>query len=111
MLDSQGIQGVLEPGSKGKAEIFKMPGVRVDGNNVVEVYKVANRAVENARRGKGPALIECMTYRWRGHVGPNFDFDKGLRSKEELDYWIDNKGFWTSTVKCIMRPNITDLKT
>jgi len=56
---------------------------------VVEVFTVANDAIENARRGKGPTLIECMTYRWRGHVGPNFDVDKGLRSKEELDYWMD----------------------
>jgi pyruvate dehydrogenase E1 component alpha subunit len=72
-----------------KAEAFKMPGVRVDGNNVAEVFKVAKRAVEDARCGKGPALIECMTYRWRGHVGPSFDLDQGLRSKEELDYWMN----------------------
>lgn len=71
------------------AEAFNMPSSRIDGNDAVEVFKVANRAIENARRGKGPALIECMTYRWLGHVGPNFDVDKGLRSKEELDYWID----------------------
>jgi TPP-dependent pyruvate/acetoin dehydrogenase alpha subunit len=71
-----------------KAEAFNMPGVRVDGNNVVEVYKAAKKATEDARRGQGPALIECMTYRWRGHVGPNFDLDKGLRSQKELDYWM-----------------------
>jgi len=63
--------------------------VRVDGNNVVEVYKVAKKAVEDARCGKGPTLIECLTYRWRGHVGPSYDLDKGLRSKEELDYWMN----------------------
>ena len=66
-----------------------MPGVRGDGNNVREVYKVAKRAVEDARHGKGPTLIECMTYRWRGHVGPDCDLNKGIRSKEELDYWIN----------------------
>jgi TPP-dependent pyruvate/acetoin dehydrogenase alpha subunit len=71
-----------------KAEAFNMPGVRVDGNNVVEVYKTAKKATEDARRGQGPTLIECMTYRWRGHVGPNFDLDKGLRSQKELDYWM-----------------------
>ena len=73
-----------------KAESFRMPGVRVDGNNVVEVFKVAQRAIEDARRGNGPTLIECMTYRWRGHVGPDFDLDKGLRNKQELDYWMNN---------------------
>jgi pyruvate dehydrogenase E1 component alpha subunit len=72
-----------------KSESFGIPGIRVDGNNVMEVYKAAKRAVEDARCGKGPTLIECMTYRWRGHVGPYDDLDKGLRSKEELDYWMD----------------------
>lgn len=72
-----------------KAEAFNMPGIRVDGNNVVEVFKTAREAIEGARRGKGPTLIEYMTYRWRGHVGPNFDLDKGLRSKKELDYWMN----------------------
>jgi len=71
-----------------KAEAFNMPGVRVDGNNVVEVFQAAKRAIDDSRLGKGPALIECMTYRWRGHVGPHDDINKGLRSKKELDYWM-----------------------
>ena len=72
-----------------KAKIFSMPGVRVNGNNVAEVFKAAERAIEDARRGNGPTLIECMTYRWRGHVGPHFDVDKGLRTQQELDYWMN----------------------
>lgn len=72
-----------------KAEVFNMSGIRVDGNNVVEVYEAARKAIEDARCGEGPALIECMTYRWRGHVGPSDDLDKGLRSKEELEYWMN----------------------
>jgi TPP-dependent pyruvate/acetoin dehydrogenase alpha subunit len=72
-----------------KAETFNMPAARVEGNNVVEVFKVAKRAIDNARCGNGPTLMECMTYRWRGHVGANFDLDKGLRNKEELDYWMN----------------------
>jgi pyruvate dehydrogenase E1 component alpha subunit len=71
------------------AETFNMSSVRVDGNDVVAIFKAAKKAIEDARSGKGPALIECMTYRWRGHVGPNFDVDKGLRTKEELDYWMN----------------------
>lgn len=70
-----------------KADAFNMPGVRVDGNDVIAVFKAATKAIKDARYGKGPVLIECMTYRWRGHVGPSDDLDKGLRSKEELDYW------------------------
>lgn len=72
----------------GKAESFNMPGIKVDGNDVMEVYVAARNAIEAARNGKGPTLIECMTYRWRGHVGPSDDLDKGLRSKEELEYWM-----------------------
>jgi len=72
-----------------KAEAFGMPGIRIDGNNVMEVYKVAKKAIEDARNGKRPTLIESMTYRWRGHVGPYDDLDQGLRSKEELDFWMN----------------------
>jgi TPP-dependent pyruvate/acetoin dehydrogenase alpha subunit len=71
-----------------KAEAFGMPGIKIDGNNVIEVYRTAKKAIEEAHSRKGPTLIECMTYRWRGHVGPYDDLDKGLRSKEELDYWM-----------------------
>lgn len=71
-----------------KSGLFKMPGVRIDGNNVLEVFKTAQKVVENARNGKGPSLIECMTYRWRGHVGHHDDLDKGLRSRKELEYWM-----------------------
>lgn len=72
-----------------KAEAFNMPGIRINGNNVIEVYEATKKAVENTRHGQGPTLIECLTYRWRGHVGPSDDLDKGLRSKEELDYLMD----------------------
>ena len=71
-----------------KAEAFAMSGIRIDGNNVLEVYKAAKAAIEDARYGK-PTLIEAMTYRWRGHVGPYDDLDKGLRSKDELDFWMN----------------------
>ena len=72
-----------------KAGIFNMPGHRIDGNNVIEVFRATESAIELARNGDGPTLLECLTYRWRGHVGPNFDLDKGLRSKEELEYWMN----------------------
>ncbi|MHC1589122.1 MAG: thiamine pyrophosphate-dependent dehydrogenase E1 component subunit alpha [Methermicoccaceae archaeon] len=73
-----------------KGEAFDIPSVRLDGNDVMAVYRSAAKAVADARAGGGPALLECMTYRWRGHVGPNYDVDKGLRSKEELDRWMEH---------------------
>ena len=91
-----------------KAEAFSLPGVRVDGNNVIKVYEAAKKAVEDARRGKGPTLIECMTHRWRGHVGPNYDLDKGLRSKEELDYWMNRCPIKALEQLLLKRENISE---
>jgi TPP-dependent pyruvate/acetoin dehydrogenase alpha subunit len=65
-----------------------LPGVAVDGNNVVAVYRTARAAVERARRGDGPTLIEVKTYRFREHVGPNYDIDLGYRTQAELDRWM-----------------------
>jgi pyruvate dehydrogenase E1 component alpha subunit len=61
-----------------------MPGVTVDGNDVDAVYEVTKQAVDRARAGKGPTLIECETYRHKGHSKS----DKNLyRTKEEIDFW------------------------
>ena len=46
---------------------YGMPGVTIDGNDVFAVYEEAKKAVDAARAGKGPTLIECQTYRWQGH--------------------------------------------
>lgn len=48
---------------------YGMPGVRVDGANVLDVYEAAASAVERARSGDGPSLIESVSLRWRGHAG------------------------------------------
>jgi pyruvate dehydrogenase E1 component alpha subunit len=60
----------------------------VDGNDVVEVWVAAKAAVDRARRGEGPTLIEAKTYRWREHVGPNYDVELGYRTQAELDAWM-----------------------
>ncbi|HSV85761.1 MAG TPA: thiamine pyrophosphate-dependent dehydrogenase E1 component subunit alpha [Levilinea sp.] len=51
-----------------RAAAYSMPGEQVDGNNIAEVYRAACRAVERARRGEGPTLLECITFRMRGHA-------------------------------------------
>lgn len=74
------------------SEIFKAYDMEtriVDGNDVIQVYSVVSEAVSACREGSGPWFIECHTYRWRGHVGPNWDVDLGLRSQEEIDCWIE----------------------
>ncbi|KAK4402422.1 Pyruvate dehydrogenase E1 component subunit alpha-3, chloroplastic [Sesamum angolense] len=50
-----------------KGPAFGMPGVHVDGMDVLKVREVANEAIARARRGEGPTLVECETYRFRGH--------------------------------------------
>jgi len=71
-----------------KATVFDVPGVRINGNDVVKVYLTARDLVDAARGGKGPALIECLTYRWRGHVGSSYDIGDKLRTHEEVDHWM-----------------------
>ena len=70
-----------------RAAGYGMPGVTVDGQNVIEVYEVAGEAVERARKGEGPTLIEAMTYRYHGHFGA--DNPMGYRSPEERKYYED----------------------
>ncbi len=69
------------------AEGYVIPAECVDGNDVVTVFETARKAIERARAGSGPALIECRTYRWKGHVGPDCDVEKGCRPREELERW------------------------
>jgi pyruvate dehydrogenase E1 component alpha subunit len=71
-----------------RGESFGVPGARVDGNDVIAVYQAAREAVERARKGEGPTLLELRTYRWRDHVGPGYDIALGYRAQEELDTWM-----------------------
>lgn len=66
-----------------RASGYNMPGVRVDGKNVLEVYEAAREAVERARRGEGPTLIECITYRNYGHFEGDAQKYKKEQDKEE----------------------------
>jgi len=68
-----------------RAVAYGIPGVVVDGNDVLAVYEVVQKAVERARRGDGPTLIECKTYRHKGHS--RVDSAK-YRPKEEVEEWL-----------------------
>lgn len=67
-----------------RAAAYGMPGVVVDGNDVLAVYKATKEAVERARRGDGPTLIECKTYRWKGHSKSD---QQRYRTREEVEAW------------------------
>lgn len=69
---------------------FGIQSHRVDGNDVLKVYEVSKNAVGLCRKGRGPVFIEFMTYRLRGHVGPDDNIQgthTDIRSKEELEKW------------------------
>ncbi len=67
-----------------RATAYGIPGVTVDGNDVIAVYEAVKEAVKRARQGEGPTLIECKTYRHRGH----FEGDPTVyRSEEEVEQW------------------------
>jgi len=67
-----------------RAKAYGMPGITIDGNDVIEVYETASAAIARAREGGGPTLIEGKTYRWYGHseIDP-----ANYRSDEEVAAW------------------------
>jgi len=68
-----------------RAQSYGMPGIIVDGNDAIAVYRAAKEAVEKARSGNGPTLIECKTYRHKGHSR----FDPGkYRPQAEVEEWL-----------------------
>ena len=70
------------------AEAHAIRSATVDGNDVLAVAAAASTLVAHAREGQGPAFLEAVTYRHRGHVGPNDDVDVGVRrTMSELDKW------------------------
>jgi pyruvate dehydrogenase E1 component alpha subunit len=67
-----------------RAESYGFDGVAINGNDVLAVYQATQGALARARKGEGPTLIECKTYRWHGHS----EHDKAFyRTKEELAMW------------------------
>ncbi len=88
-----------------KALAYGVPGLQVDGNDILAVYKAVKEATDRAHEGKGPTLIECVTYRMGAHT--TADDPKKYRSEQELAYWRERdpierfrtylkaKGVWT----------------
>ena len=73
-----------------KAKAFGVESKTIFGNDVCLVYSLLNKAIKKARSGKGPFLLETLTYRYSGHVGPISDEFEGYRSKKEISFWKKN---------------------
>ena len=67
-----------------RAAAYGMPGCKIDGNDVLAVNEKATEAIDRARNGKGPSLIEAVTYRWYGHGASD---NRSYRTKEEENVW------------------------
>lgn len=73
------------PGIAARATGYGVPGVKIDGNDILQVYDAVKKAADRARKGKGPSLIEAVTYRWGDHsMRTNLPRH---RSEEEERYW------------------------
>jgi len=74
----------LLPNIADRASAYGIPGMTVDGNDVLAVYEAADRAIVRARDGNGPTLLECRTYRWHGH----YEGDPcNYQPQEEIEEW------------------------
>jgi len=80
-------RGSAVPDMYVRAAGYGFPGYKVDGMDVWAVYQVAREAVERARKGEGPTLIECKTYRYRGHSEADPTRGLSYRSAEEIAAW------------------------
>jgi len=73
------------------AEPFRIESRAIDGNDVLKVYEAGQKAIDKCRAGEGPVFLECLTYRFRGHVGPDDNIQGShtdIRPKEEVEEWL-----------------------
>jgi len=81
---------VRQSGDRENIAIAKAYGIHAEkgyGNDVEEVSRIAKRAIEHTRSGRGPSFIEFETYRFREHCGPFYDNKLGYRTEEEFESW------------------------
>ena len=83
-MSTRADQAIAAESVADRAVAYKMPAMTADGNDVVAVFLSAKEAIENARKGNGPTLLECITYKLKGHGV----YDKAeYRPKEEVEEW------------------------
>jgi 2-oxoisovalerate dehydrogenase E1 component len=72
-----------------RVRAYGVPAHRIEDMDVFRIYEWTRDAAADLRSGNsGPRFLECVTYRWREHVGPTEDYDKGYRSRSDLEPWV-----------------------
>ena len=101
-----------------KAHAYGLPGIQVDGNDVFAVFTAATEAIERARRGDGPSLIEAVTYRLGDHT--TADDASRYRGDEEVEKWeardpilrlrrfMEHQGLWDDDQETVLREEAHD---
>lgn len=92
------------PGLCARAEAYGIEAERIEDGDPLKLHERAGGAVDAVRKGAGPRFIECMTYRWRDHVGPSEDRHYKYRSDTELDQKIANDNL--ATVGRLLSPEL-----
>jgi 2-oxoisovalerate dehydrogenase E1 component alpha subunit len=91
-----------------RAYAYGMPGVIFDGNDALESYSAIKQAVERARRGEGPTLLEAKTYRPVPHSSD--DDDRTYRSREEVEYWKKRDPLLLTRAYCLEHQLLDEAK-
>ncbi|WP_455363340.1 thiamine pyrophosphate-dependent dehydrogenase E1 component subunit alpha, partial [[Eubacterium] cellulosolvens] len=111
-MSTRADQAVAAESVATRAQAYRMRSIVTDGNDVIAVFLAAKEAIENARKGGGPTLVECMTYKLKGHGV----YDKAeYRPREEVEQWLKRdpiNGFEAKLLKAklIMRAEIDQIE-
>jgi len=70
-----------------RVRTYGMPAERIEDSDIFKIYEFAQKHIKKIRKGNGPVFLECLTSRWKEHVGPCDDFHLGYRSEEEVLSW------------------------
>ncbi len=71
-----------------RVSTYGIPAATIADGDVFAIRAAAARAIASMRKGGGPTFLECRTYRWREHVGPNEDYEAGYRDRADLEPWL-----------------------
>ena len=90
-----------------RIRISELKTRQIDGNDAMLVYETLKKVIDEIRQEQKPQFVECLTYRFREHVGPLFDYDRGYRSKAEVDDWMARCPIKRFTQKLLDEQSIT----